>query len=308
MGIFKQAHVRGINHALILHGVVSYPSEKIAEDAADAVAENFEEEEVPEMTDETGLTAEEAQAIIEQLASVSEAIAEKTGGARDNNIAKVASSYSLQDAAIAHATYLVKRAMEEGTTNPGQGGAQPELTGAEAQVDAVNNPSSAVVVPAGTSAIDATPGSVGHMEPAANQPGVVGTPAPTTIADVKISSEIANMLRKLSEDGTLPAGGPRLDLNTNAVIATPVVAQGSTNSATPVEPTPQKPNPAAAAAGLTTDSKPGTDMQADVTKAAAALLSTNEGRQVLAQLQAKQASELNTATSVLARALQSVAR
>ena len=99
-----------------------------------------------------------------------------------------------------------------------------------------------------------------------------------------------------------------MDLNTNAVMSTPVVAQGTTNSSTPAEPVPLKPNPATGAAGLNTDNKPGTDMQSDVTKAAAELLSTDEGRKLLAQLQAKQAAELQTATSVLTSALRSVAR
>jgi hypothetical protein len=308
MGICKQARVRGMNHQLIVLGVVDYPTEKIGEDVADAVADNFSEEEIPEMTDSDGLTAEEAQAIIEQLAEVSAAIAEKTGGAKDHNLAKIASSFSIKDAAMAHATYLVKRAMEEGTTNPGQGGSMPELTGAEAQIDAVNNPSTDVVVPQGTSSLDATPGSVGHQEVASEQPGTVGTPAPDSMADVKISSVLADLLKKLSSDGTLPSGAPRLDLNTNAVIDTPVVSQGMTNSTTPVEPIPQKPHPAASDAGLVTDTKPGNDMQSDVTKAAEELLRTPGGREVLAKLQAKQASELQTASAVLSRALQSVAR
>jgi hypothetical protein len=162
--------------------------------------------------------------------------------------------------------------MEEGTTNPGEGSVTPELTGAEAQVDAVNNPSSAVVVPQGSSAIDTTPGIVGHAEPAAQQPGASASPAPDSMADVKAASELLRALKKLSEDGVLPSEGGRMDLNTNSNITTPVVAQGTTNSTTPTEPVPQKPHPATAEAGLnTTGSAP-----ADVAKVAA-FLQTPEG-------------------------------
>ena len=272
MGLFKQAHVRGINHALIANGILEFPNAKIAEDVADAVADNYPEEEIPEESPEDGLSEEQAADIIDQLAEVAAAITEKTGGVKDPGVNKIAAEVSLQDAAYAHAQFLVKRAMEEGTTNPGEGSVTPELTGAEAQVDAVNNPSTAVVVPQGSSSIDTTPGIVGHAEPAAQQPGASASPAPDSMADIKAASELIRVLKKLSEDGTLPSGGDRMDLNTNAVIPTPVVAQGTTNAETPAEPVPQKDHPATAEAGLnTTGSAP-----ADVAKVAA-FLQTPEG-------------------------------
>jgi hypothetical protein len=282
MGLIKQAHVRGMNHTLIANGILSYATAKMAEDVADAVADNMDEEEMPEETPEDGLTEEQAASIIDQLAAVAEAISEKTGGAKDAGLNKIAASVSLRDAAYAHAHFLVKRAMEEGTTNPGEGSPAPELTGTEAQVDAVNNPSTAVVVPQGTSAIDTTPGIVGHAEPAPAQPGTSASPAPDSMADIKAASELIKALKKLSEDGTLPSDGGRLDLNTNSNITTPVVSQGTTNSTTPTEPIPQKPHPATAEAGLnTTGSAP-----ADVAKVAA-FLNTPEGAEFYRQLQAK---------------------
>jgi hypothetical protein len=271
-----------MNHTLIANGILSYATAKMAEDVADAVADNMDEEEMPEETPEDGLTEEQAASIIDQLAAVAEAISEKTGGAKDAGLNKIAASVSLRDAAYAHAHFLVKRAMEEGTTNPGEGSPAPELTGTEAQVDAVNNPSTAVVVPQGTSAIDTTPGIVGHAEPAPAQPGTSASPAPDSMADIKAASELIKALKKLSEDGTLPSDGGRLDLNTNSNITTPVVSQGTTNSTTPTEPIPQKPHPATAEAGLnTTGSAP-----ADVAKVAA-FLNTPEGAEFYRQLQAK---------------------
>lgn len=267
MGLFKQAHVRGINHELIAKGVLTYPSAKIAEDAADAVAENLPEEEIPEVTGEDGLSAEQAAEVIEQLAAVADAIAEQAGGAQDLDVNKVASEVNLQEIAWAHAQFLVKQAMEEGTTNPGQGGAEPELTGAEAQVDAMNTPSSALVVAQGATSVDTSPGEVGAEKTTENQPGTLGTPASASDAEVKAASELIRVLRKLSADGTLPTEGGRQDLNTNSAISTPVVTQGTTNATKPTEANPQKDNPATVAAGLkTTGSAP-----ADVGKLAAFL-------------------------------------
>ena len=89
MGLFKRAHVRGMNHELVRQGLIGWPNEKIAEIAADEVADSFDavppeeemggeegippgmegegggEEEIPEVTDEEGLTPEQAAGVIE---------------------------------------------------------------------------------------------------------------------------------------------------------------------------------------------------------------------------------------------------
>lgn len=279
MFLDKIAHVRGMTHRLIQLGLISFKNEKIGEDVSDLVAENQEEDVLPSEIGEEGLTAEQAAAVIDQLAEVAELVAEKVGSDGGNELRKLASNYSLEEAAQAHAWALVKRAMESGSTNPGQGPAEPELTGSEAQIDAINNPSSEVVGPKGATSLDATPGAVGHQELAEQQPGTVDVSAPASMADVKAASELIAVLQKLSKDGTLPQGGGRQDLNTNAEITQPVVPQGTTNNTTPTEPVPQKAHPATEEAGLDTTS--GT--QADVSKVAA-FMKTPTGRAFLEHL------------------------
>jgi hypothetical protein len=334
MGLFKRAHVNGINHALISKGLIAYPNGKIAEEVADAVADDLEDTEIPEVTDETGLTAEEASTVITKLVDVAEEIAEKTGGARDIGVNKVASDTPLETAAYIHASRLIEKAAAEvklaATVPRAEGGAEVDLSATtEAEADAKNNPSAAVIVPKGKSSVDATPGNVGHQEVRQDQTGIQQDSPPATIADVKI----AELLRKLSAaavstgkkdgagapgsqggtstsgDGSLPVGGGRADTMTNAAMGKDmIVAQGQTDQATPNVPVPLEQN--VAAKTVVKQDKPNNDVQEDVKKAASLLMSTPGGREVLAQLDSQQqekAAEHNNAANVLLRALSNVA-
>ena len=100
MGLYKRAHVRGINFELVRQGLIRWPSEKIAEEAADAVADNIPEEEMAEVSPEEGLTPEEAAGVIEQLVEVAEEIAEKTGGAYDEDTPHICFCRQEPDAVI----------------------------------------------------------------------------------------------------------------------------------------------------------------------------------------------------------------
>jgi hypothetical protein len=302
MGLLKRAHVRGLNFGLIRNGLVSYPSSKFANEVADAVADSVPEEAAPEVSDGTGMTAEEAAPILQKLQEVAQEIAAKTGSAMDLNLNKVAAHNDLDivKLAYAHADRCIeKAALESGTTNPGSGPATHDQVFSEGETDAQKNPSSAVTGPKGTSSLDVSAGAVGSESVRPDQPGTQDSPAPTSLADVKISS----LLAKLSTDGTLPQGGGRQDLFTNAHMKGTVVPQGSTKSKTPATPVPLKRHPAAPQPPVSND------LQADVKKAAAQLLQSDEGRQVLAQLQEQQQkqaqdNELDVATSVLLNALQ----
>lgn len=303
MGLFKRAHVRGINHGLMRMGLIAYPNEKIAEEAADAVADEMPEEAVPEVTDESGLTHEELQMIMQRLNEIAEALAVKTGGARDLELNKLAASFDIGSAAAAHAGALMeKAALEAGTNNPGQGSPSMETGTVEAKIDAANTPSAALVVPKGDTSLDTSPGEVGAQSIHMNQPGTQEGGG----NDVLKTGGVNALLAKLSADGVLPAGAPRKDLDTNADMGkNMIVSQGTTKSSTPAEPVPLKPNPAAK--GVKEDSKPGTDMQDDVKKAAEVLMATDQGRQIIAKLaqdQAQKRAELGLAEQTLLTALQ----
>jgi len=305
MGLLKRAHVRGLNFGLMKNGLVSYPSIKWANEAADAVADEIPEEAAPEVTDDAGMSANEVAPILQKLVEVAQAIAAKTEAPMDENLNKVSADQNLDLTKLAYAMaerLIYKAALESGTTNPGSGPATHEQVFVEGETDAEKNPSSAVTGPKGSSSLDTSAGVVGAQTVRPDQPGTQDSPAPTTLADVKISS----FLQKLSKDGTLPQSGGRTDLATNATLKGTVVPQGTTNSKTPHTPVPLQRHPAAPQPPVSNE------LQADVKKTAEQLLSTEEGRQILLNLHAqqqKQASQeevVDVATTILMNALKSV--
>lgn len=212
MGIFKRAHVRGVTFELVRRGLLSFPSEKIADEVADAVADNLAQEMppgggepeggIPEITGEEGLTADEAAEVIDQLVDVAEEIAQKTGGVKDASFNKLAASISHQEAASLHAIALIeKAAAEEGTIVTGDGRFQDEIMAGEGQVDAEKNPSSEVTGPPGTTDLDTSAGAVGAEKPQDEMPGATDV-TPGEVA------KLSSLLRKLSQDtGTSPGSG-----------------------------------------------------------------------------------------------------
>jgi hypothetical protein len=248
------------------------------------------------------MTAAEVAPILQKLVEVAQEIAAKTGSARDLGLNKVSADANLDivKLAYAHADRCIeKAALESGTNNPGSGPAEHSQVTSEGETDAQKNPSSAVVGPKGSTSLDVSAGMIGSQSVRPNQPGTQDSPAPTTLADVKISS----LLAKLSTDGTLPQGGGRQDLSTNAHMKRLVVPQGMTHSTTPHVPVPLKKHPAAPQPTVSNE------IQADVKKTAAQLLATPEGRQIIntlaeQQKQAAQNEELDIATNILINALQ----
>lgn len=250
MGLFKRAHLRGMAHELTRQGIVTWPSKLAEEEAADAVADNLEEEEVPEVTEEEGLTPEQAQEALDKLVEVAEAIAEKTSGARDLGVNKEAASISYEDAAMNAAISVMEKAAEEtavetGPEIPGQTAPTPDLGAtAEGEVDAAKTPSADLVVPQGTSDVDTRGGAVGQETPQAAQPGGEENPPDGEVA------KLSHLLRKMASvdwakeaiDGASLSGGPakgpapaaRIDLNDNLEIPGVVAAnRGQTSQKIP---------------------------------------------------------------------------
>lgn len=266
MGLFKRAHVRGINFELIRRGLISYPNEKIADETADAVADNIpapeeiaeqiiaaggtpEEAEaavnevasnsgevLPEVSGEEGLTEEEAANVIQQLADVADEIAQQTGGEegaiKGAALRKLASSVDYEQAAHAHAVSVMEKAAEEyGTTVTGDGRFQETIMEGEGQVDADTNPSSDKVGPQGTTDLNADAGAVGAERPQDETPG------PTDVTPSEVA-KLSMLLRKLSQadgqaQGTAPGSGNtgaigRQELTTNIDMSGVAPAVGTT--------------------------------------------------------------------------------
>jgi len=290
---------------------------KLAMESADIVADDFEDEEIPEETEEDGLTEEEAALAVEKLVDVANALSDKVGHV-DPDFQKIASATPLGEAASIVVMDLIKKTAAEGPIMPGQTPPAIELEATnEALVDAQSNPSQAVVGPKGTSALDATPGTIGHQEVRPDQPGAEAAPPPETIADVKISSLLAKLgmgadtlaTPNPSGDGSPGASGGegagRKDIGTNLGMGRDmIVPQGGTHQTPPAVPVPLKATPGAGE--KVQKDKPANDAQDDVKKAAAVLLQTANGRDILNKLSAVQTekeAEQATAVSILQRAL-----
>lgn len=296
MQLFKRAHFRGMVHELQRQGLVNLPNTKLAEEMADTVADEMSDEEVRPMTEEDGLTPEEAAAAIDKLVDVAQAIAAETGieGAADIN--KAASEMDYEKLAYEHADALIGKAVKEAATIPGEAAAPTVGLDAtdEAKIDAVKNPSTSVVGPQGSSALDTTTGATGKEVKRTDQPGVQGTPPPEIISDVKLA-EILNKLAMGAQTSSKPdsagdgspgadggQGDGRADLPTNLGMGQQmVVPQGQSHQLIPTQQVPLRTNPADAAVKA---NPPSTDVQADVKKTAEALMNSEVGRDFLRKI------------------------
>ena len=250
MGLFKRAHVRGINFELVRQGLIAWPSEKISEEAADAIADNMPEEELPEVSEEEGLTEEEAANVIEKLVEVADEIAEQTGGVKDASFNKIAAEIDPYEAAILTANDLIeKAAMEAGTDVTGDGRFQEDnMSGGMANIDAVKDPSAEKVVSTGTTQLDTSPGAVGAEKPTDDAPGA------TAITDGEVAklSQVFARLRKAAgeeaDEGTAPGAGdtssPAYDEPTTNIKMDGAIAQGQTGHPKGPQIGEQTPNPA----------------------------------------------------------------
>lgn len=292
MGIFKRAHVRGAAHELTRQGVTVWPSKMAEEEAADAIADDLGEEEVPEMTDEGGLTPEQASDVVQKLVEVADEIAQKTGGARDLGVNKTAASMSYEDAATYNAYSLMQKAAEEtssqtGPDVPGTGAPSPSSGAtAETAIDASRVPSSERVGPQGTTDFSTAEGAVGKEKPQ-DPPGSVGSEPHGEVA--KLSSLFKHMS---AMEGASMSGGdtkgtaptPRKDLPDNLDIPGAVASsRGGTGFTVPD----------AAMVGVLKKNPAGTpgqsaptpnDVAADAKSASLFLTHTPQGRALLKKL------------------------
>jgi hypothetical protein len=322
MGLFKRAHVRGMVHEATLQGLVSWPSKQAEEEAADALADALEDEEMPEVTDEEGLTEEEAAEVLEQIVEVANAIEEKTGGAILEDTQKIAASMDYHSAASNAALSVMEKAAEEtavatGPDVPGTSTPSPDNSAtAEGEIDEVKNPSSDVVVPVGTSSVDTSAGAVGAEEPQVQEPGAVGTPANSEASKLSHILSALNKHAAAKADGASLSGGsaggpaptPRKDVDDNLGIPG-VIAPGQGKS--------QQSIPRGANEGMLmrqpagtpgpTD-RPDNELEKDpIKKAAAMLRSTQGGRNVLYKLsEAAKVAEQEDIAAQEARAAQAL--
>ena len=258
MGLYKRAHVRGMVHALTQHGIVQWPSKLAMDEAADEVADSFTDKEVPEVAEETGLDEDTAAQALERIVEVAEELGQKVGS-YDSGLQKIAAEISIEDAAGQAAVAVMEKAAEEtavqtGPDVPGATAPTPDLSAtAEAEVDATNNPSAAVVVPQGTTSLDTSAGEVGNIERRPDQPGAQANPpmneAAKTAQALQSLSSLLTVLgtpttKVAGMDGASLSGGeatgpapePRVDIDDNLKIdGVKAPAQGKTTMDVPAK-------------------------------------------------------------------------
>ena len=200
MGLFKRAHVRGMSHRLAALGLVSWPSKQAEELAADAVADDFTDQEMREFTDNTGLTPKEAALAVRRLATVANDLTVKTGGYCDKGVNKYAAEVDLAQIAYYSADCVMVKAAEDVASGKAPGGTEDMAVGGFGPVDAEKNPSSEWTGPVGTSRLDTAPGAVGAEKPQEKKPGV------TDITPAEVA-KLSAFLNKLSEE-TAAVGTP----------------------------------------------------------------------------------------------------
>lgn len=244
MSIFKRAHLRGMAHVLTQRGLTFWPSKLAMEEAADEVADSFPDEEIPEVSEDEGLTPDQAAEALTRLVEVSQDLGEKAAAAGyrlDASLQKTAASQAIEDAASQATIALLEKqatetAVPTGPDIPGSTPPPPEVDAtAEGDVDAATNPSADVVVPQGTTALDTKPGAVGKEEKRPDQPGAQASPPVSEAAKTASPQELATTLQsfltqlntgseKSAEmDGASLSGGeargpvpePRVDVDDN---------------------------------------------------------------------------------------------
>lgn len=312
MGLYKRAHVRGMVHALTQHGIVQWPSKLAMDEAADEVADSFTDEEVPEVAEEDGLDEDTAAAALERIVEVAEELGDKVGS-YDSGLQKEAAATSIEDAAGQAAIAVMEKAAEEtavqtGPDMPGSTAPTPDLSAtAEGEVDATNNPSSAVVVPQGTTSLDTSAGEVGKQEKRPDQPGAQANPPMNEAAKTANALQSLNSLltalgtqtKVAGMDGASLSGGeatgpvpePRVDvgdnLNINGVKAP---AQGRTTMDVPAKAAVgvTKPQPAGTPGPTAaTPNEPAKDRNKSasvIKEAVAAMQATPQGRAMLQKI------------------------
>jgi len=227
-----------MSHRLSALGLVTWPTKQAEEMACDIVADDFNDQELREVTAEDGLTPKEAALAVRRLAQVANDLSVKTGGARDVGVNKYAAEVDPIQAAYYAADCVMVKAAEEaeaGNMVTGDGRFQHEMAAGVGPVDASKNPSSEWVGEKGTTRLDTSPGAVGAERPQENKPGA----SDVTPAQV---AKLSAFLSKLSS-GEMAAVGTPNEPKDN--LKTPgTFAQGKTTQPLGPQMGEQKPNPA----------------------------------------------------------------
>lgn len=234
MGLFKRAHVQGVNHELIRQGVIAYPSKEAADEVADAVADGMPEEPTgdlpgtgPEVSPPEGHSPEEVAAVANKLIEIANQLMAQAGAGGPpaaaaakmgaETLYKTASAVDTDDSYADVASKVAVELMEKVAAetkyagNLIQGGDKGNTPSQAARVtemgelDQAQRPEGTYSVPQGVSAMPTMQGHVGSLENA-DRPSASPAGSNSLTTDANKQAALAG-IRKLA--GSLIQGGDK---------------------------------------------------------------------------------------------------
>ena len=207
--MLNKAYTRGVNDALRQAGIIKFADDMMANEAADAVAEETMPEEVPgEVPPET--TAELAA----NLSDLAQALAESAQHA--DAAAGVAEQAAGKTASFRSAAAWLRRKFAEGSTitgtDPQQTNDQVNSVNAEAELDAKNRPGGEAYANQGVTGVgnqqSSGVGAVAQEGPHPKSMGPVSSSGTNSAIEAIKSASILDMIRKLATTTIMPDGTP----------------------------------------------------------------------------------------------------
>lgn len=198
--MFDRSYVRGVQNALIQGGHAAFPSEKIACDVADKIAEQLKLEPLKEGGVSKAMTAKIAEAVLDASKWFA------ANGHKPGDYKKLASLDDLSTLAHQHAMHLMEKAAEGSTIEGGdKGNTEKESPNAEAKMDTSPNyrPPGYAEDSRGKTEVDTKPGAVGKEQEHPKKPSEDGTGTGGSPVEQSRTASLAEWLKKTAEGSTI---------------------------------------------------------------------------------------------------------
>lgn len=200
--MFKQAHVRGIQLALIQSGRAAYADGGDAIKVADYIAEKVD-------FDPANVTPEVTKKIAGHLIDASKHLQKTQPNFKAASFGKLESWDDVHKLASENAVHLMEEAQKlaEGSTIEGgdKGNTQGESPVGETKMDAAQRPEGYAENSLGKTDVDTKPGAVGSEKDQPNKPSESPSGS-NSVTEQRTASDLGAMLRKIAEGSTILGG------------------------------------------------------------------------------------------------------
>ena len=200
--MFKQAHVRGIQLALIQSGRAAYADGSDAIKVADFIASRVD-------FDPTNVTPEVTKKIAGHLLAASNEL-QKQGGFKAASFNKLSSWDEVHKLAGENALHLMEEAQKlaEGSTIEGgdKGNNEGESPAGETKMDAKQRPEGYATDSRGKTDVDVRPGQVGKEQEQPNKPAESPSKDNSVQEQSRTAADLGAIMRKIAEGSTIQGG------------------------------------------------------------------------------------------------------